>query len=215
MANTLAPLSEVAICNMGADILEDVAITSLDDNTQFARLCAREFGYLRNELLRAHPWSFNKAMKLLAPDTEAPPFRWKYAYTLPTDCLRVYPIREFNNGRKIPYEMFGRKIYTNYKDALPVIYGRKVTNAVAFDPLFARALGCRLGVLGAQRITGKTNYLDKAREMFAEAMQTAIHVNSLENGSDDYIDNGYEGFGLDVLNVRGIGFADGSSSSQN
>lgn len=213
MANTSAPLSEVAIANMGADILEDVAIASLDDGSTYARLVAREFGYMRNELLRAHPWSFNKTMTILAPDADPPAFRWDYAYTLPTDCLRLYPIREYNNGRKTPYELFGRKIYTNVPDELPIIYGRKVTNPAEFDPLFARALGCRFGVLGAQRITGKTNYLDKARDLFAEAMQTAIHVNALEKGIDDYVDMGYDGVGLDVLNVRGIGFANDSSSA--
>lgn len=206
MANTSAPLSEVAIANMGGSVLDEVPLVSLDDPTSYARLCAREFGYARDELLRSHPWSFNKTMAVLAPDEDAPAFRWDYSYTLPTDCIRLYTLREYQNGAKIPYEVMGRKIYSNVNDTLPIIYGKRITNASLFDPLFARALGCRLGLLAAQRVTGKAAYIDKAREMFAEAMQTAIHVNSLEMGSDHYVDSGWDGQGYDVLGVRGVGF---------
>lgn len=206
MANTSAPLSETSIANFGAAILDEQALNSLDDSTTYGRLCAREFGYARDELLRSHPWSFNKKMVLLAPDVDAPPFRWDYAYTLPTDCIRMYPLREYTNGPKIPFEKFQRKIYTDKSVSLPLVYGARITNAAEFDPLFARALGSFLGLLGAQRVTGKANYVDKARQMFADALQSAIHVNSLEMGGDEYVDYGDEGSTFDVLDVRGVGF---------
>jgi hypothetical protein len=207
MADTSGILSETAVANMGAAILDEPDMASLDDTTAFARLCARQFGFARDQLLRAHPWSFNKAMAALAADAAAPTFRWDYAYTLPTDCLRLYTIREYNNGAKTPYELYGRKIYTDEAAPLNIIYGQRITNAALFDPLFAQALGARLAILGAQRITGKTNYIDKAREEFAAAMQTAVHVNALEKGSDDYVDSdGWDGAGYDVLGVRGVGF---------
>ncbi len=206
MANTTAALSETAVANMGAAILDEPSLTSLDDPTAYGRLVAREFGYTRDEILRLHPWSFNKRMASLPKDETAPAFRWDYSYQLPTDCLRLYTIREYQNGAKTPYELFGRLIYTDESAPLNIVYGARVTNMTLFDPLVARALGCRLALIAAQRITGKTNYIEKAREFFTEAIRTAIHVNSLEMGSDHYIDSGYDGAGYDVLGVRGVGF---------
>ncbi len=204
MANTSAPLSETAIANMGAAILDEPSLTSLDDPTTYGRLVAREFGYTRDEMLRSFPWSFNKKMASLPADPVAPAFRWNKAYTLPADCLRVHTIREYQNGGKTPYEIFGRQIYTDESAPLNIVYGCRLTNASLFDPLFARALGCRLGLLAAQRITGKANYLDKARMFYQEAMHSAIHVSSLEMGSDHYTDSGWDGQGYDVLAARGI-----------
>lgn len=202
--STTAPLSETAIANMGAMLLDDQPMLALTDGTSaFARFCQREFGYVRDEMLRAHPWSFNKIMAALTTDTEPPAFRWKYAYTLPSDCLRIHTIRDKVNGPKTAYEKFGRKIYTDVPTVLYIVYGARVTNASEFDPLFGRALGYRLGLMGAQLVTGKTTYVDRAKAMYTDAMGTAIHVDSLEQGDNTYVDNGFNGAMPDSLSVRG------------
>jgi len=52
MANTTAPLSEVAIASMAAGILDDYTIADLDENRPITRFMAREFGYVRDEVLQ-------------------------------------------------------------------------------------------------------------------------------------------------------------------
>lgn len=208
MANTSQPLSETAIANMGGSILEERELTSLDDGSSFGRFVAREFGYVRDETLKAHPWHFNKALAVLAPNAAAPAFQWKYAYTLPADYIRLEPIRTvYPNGPKVPYQLMSRKVYTNTGPALKIIYGQKLTNAAEFDPLFARVLGCRLAQLACIRITGKANYYDKASQQLADAVFAAVHNNAMEKGSDDYTDLGYAGANAapfyDVISARG------------
>ena len=208
MANTSQPLSETAIANMGGTILEERELLSLDDGTTYARLAAREFGSVRDETFKSYPWHFNKTLAVLAPNASPPKFQWKYAYAVPTDCLRLEPLRTiYPNGPKIPFQLMSRTIYTNRGPALNVIYGRRITNAAEFDPLFARVLGCRLAQLACIRITGKANYYDKATQQLELAVQASIHADALERGSDDYTDLGYAGGNaapfFDVLSARG------------
>ena len=205
---TTAALSETAIVNMGGLLLEDQALTSLNDGTSpYARFCQREFGYVRDEMLRKHPWHFNRKMAILAPDETPPAFRWKYSYTLPDDYLRLHTIRTYQNGSKTEYEVFaGRKVYTNIPSSLPIVYGARITNAAEFDPLFARALGYRLGLMAAQLVTGKAGYVDKANGFYSEAMYDAVHTNALEMGSDHYVDHGYGGAPTSTLDARGASY---------
>lgn len=198
MANTTAPLSEVAVANFAATILEDHTLTSLDEDTVLGRFMAREFGYVRDELLRSHPWAFAKTRKILAPLSEAPAFGYKYKYALPTDCLRFLALRGCGerNGGTIPHEIEGREILTNEGPELRVIYIKRVSNASLFDPLFARALGSLLAVMASQRVTGKGSYFDRAQSEFARNLANAKLVNSLEMGTPE--DQERE----DILDVR-------------
>lgn len=208
MANTSATLSEVAIANMAADLLAEPAITSLDDNTTFSNFVARQFGYVRDQLLRGHPWHFNRGLAALAADAAAPAFQWTYKYTLPQDFLRLYPLRTvYPNGPKIPYQIMSGAIYTDQQAPLNIMYGRRVTNAADFDPLFAALLGARLARLGAHRVPGKASYYADAANAEQLAHYEAIHNNSLEAGVDDYADLGYEGTDFDALTVRGYGLS--------
>lgn len=208
MANTSAPLSEVAIANMAADILAEPAILSLDDGGPFADFIARQFGYVRDQIMRGHPWHFNRTIVQISVDLESPAFQWKYKYTLPTDYLRLYPLRTvYPNGPKIPYQLMSGAIYTDQSAPLYIMYGKRITNAAQFDPLFAALLAARLARLGAHRIPGKASYYADAANAEQLAYYNAVHTNSLESGVDDYADNGYDGAGFDTDTVRGYGLS--------
>ncbi len=198
MANTSAPLSEVAVCNMAATTLDEFHITSLDDDTVLGRFMASQYGYARDEYLRTHPWAFAKKRAVLAPLGEKPAFGWDYQYQLPTDCLRVLPLRRggYFEGAMPKFEREGSMILTNEGPVLPIHYIRRVANAAEFEPLFARALGERLALLAAQRITGKGSYVDKALALYRAANAEAQMVNALDYGS---IEGQYR---QDVLDVR-------------
>lgn len=199
MTNINAPLSDVAVMNMAVTTLDEAALTTPNDTSNLGRFMAREYGLARNELLRRYPWTFAKKRAVLAPLSEAPAFGFDYQYEAPADCLRLLPLRCGGklNGEMIPYEYESRKILTNEGPTLYVRYIRYVTNATEFDPLFARALGQLLAMMAAQRVTGKIAYLDKARELYREALSDAFHVDALESGTpESYTDQ-------DVISVRG------------
>jgi hypothetical protein len=206
MANTSSPLSEVAIANMAATTLDDRRIASLDDDTSLARFVASEFGYVRDELLRLHPWTFAKARATLAPAGSvdydlSTLFGWSYAYRLPDDCLRLFPLRCRGawNAPLVPHEREGRFILTNEPPPLKINYIKRVTVAPFFDPLFARALGARLAVLASQRITGKASYFDKATLAYRQAIEEAYLSNGLDSGTPE------SQFRDSIHDVRGTG----------
>lgn len=185
MANTLAPLSEVAIANMAATTLDDIHLNSLDDDeTPLARFISSEFGFARDEFLRSHIWACAKTRKKLPRLTQAPDFGYDYQYRLPTDCLRVIPPRVdgAQNGALIPFAKEGNLLLTDYPAPLCLVYIKRIVNPVEFDPLCARALGQYIAVLAAQRVTGKESYYEKATRLFQNAMATATQVNALEIG---------------------------------
>lgn len=187
MANTSAPLSEVAIAAMAAGILDDFTLTSLDDNTPLARMMAREFGFVRDEISVVHPWTELKSRAVLAPVVTAPAFGWKYAYNVPSDCLRVLPLRAGGllNGRPIPYEYESRQILTDEPTQLYIHYIRRETNIALWSPLLARAFAARLAILASTRVTGKMQYYTKATEAYRSAMYEAQHVDSLSLGTPE------------------------------
>lgn len=203
MANTLAPLSEVAIANMAATTLDDIHLNDFNSEEPLARFMAAEFGHARDELLASHVWSCAKTRKKLPKKSAAPDFGYLYQYQLPTDCLRIIPPR-YNgdpNGKPIKYAREGRTILTDYPAPLPLVYIKRIVNATEYDPLFARALGQYLAVLAAQRITGKESYFDKASRLFQNALANAQQVNALEIG-DAGNNSNYSNDTVGVMSAR-------------
>ena len=185
MATTTAPLSEVAIANMAATTLDDTHLNSLEEDSNLGRFMSSQFGLVRDELLASHVWACALTRKNVGKMTADPDFGYDYQYQLPSDCLRIIPPRVDGDpdAPLIPFRREGRRILTNYKAPLPLNFVRRLTNPVDMDPLFARALGQYLGLLAAQRITGKESYFEKASRLFNQAITLAQQVNALEIGT--------------------------------
>jgi hypothetical protein len=198
MARTDQPISETAVANMAATTLEDSHITSLDEDSVLGRFMASQFGYVRDELLRLHPWSFAKKRIVLSPLEAAPAFGWTYQYQLPSDCLRALPLRQggYLNGKPVKFEREGSLILTNDGPVLPLQYIRRVTTASEFEPLFARVFGERLAVMASQRITGKASYTEKAMSLYQRALADAFLTNALDGGTPEDQDRS------NILDVR-------------
>lgn len=201
MSTTTAPYSEAMIASLASSILDDQPVTSLSDDTTVARFMARWFGPARDALLQKYPWHFAKERRLLAADATKPAFGWDYAYTIPTDWVRVLPLTEGGEwgGREIPHAVESGKILTDAKPPLKVQGIKRVTNAAKFPPLFVAALSSRLALLGALNITGKSSYVDKARGFYQEAIEDFKLVDTLESGTPEPQDR------HDIIDVRGVG----------
>lgn len=202
MANTSAPLSEVAVASMAAGILDDYHISDLDEDRPITRFMAREFGVVRDEVLQLYPWHPAMARASLSPSTETPAFGWSRNYPLPSDCLRVMPLRVNGeiNGADLPHEVEGGSILCNELAPLRVRYIKRLTNIALWRPLMARVLAARLAMYAASRVTGKLQYVEKARGEYQSAMYEATHADSLERGTVETYGDDYS----NVLSVRGI-----------
>jgi hypothetical protein len=210
VTDTARPLSETAIANMAAGILDEYTLLSLDDDTPVGRMMAREFGYVRDELLAAYPWAFALSRTLLAVDPVAPAFEWAYRFRLPTDCLRILPLTVNGalGGSPVDFEREGPYLLTNSggTSGLRIRYIKREVDPQMFDVLFARAFAARLAMLAATRITGKAQYYTKAQGEFEQAMWEARKADSLTRGSHEFVLSPWatETPGS-TISVRGVG----------
>lgn len=187
---------------MAGNLLDEFTLASLDEDTPIARYMAREFGYVRDEVLQLYPWHPAVKRASLTPLSAAPAFGWKTAYQLPFDCVRLHELRQdgYLNGRLIPFEVESDQILTDATGALPIRYTWRLTNIAKWRPLMARVLASRLAMYASTRVTGKSSYYQKCEAEFIRTMQEATHADSLERGTPE----NYLHENEDVFSVRGI-----------
>ncbi len=159
--------SVIDICNMALDLAEGETINALPpiEDTPNSRLCNRHYTQCRDELQREYRWNFNKTSVSLALLTTLPTGNWTYAYQLPTNFMKFYQFVGDDN-LEIEYDIYeGKQLLCNESTA-KIIYGRKVTEPVAFDSVFIKSLTYRL----ASRIAPKlTNSRTKTADLFQQA----------------------------------------------
>lgn len=187
------PYTKVSIANLTATTLDERAITSFDDECGLAIFMKANFDQCRDEILRAHPWAFAKEYAQLPVTGNTPLFRWEYEYDLPADCVRVLPITADGdwNGEPIAFERKGRKILTNESAPINLVYIKRELDFNVWDPDARRVLAEYMAVLAAQRVTGKSSYLEKAMAFYTAALQTARLNDALDSGTpeDQYREN--------------------------
>lgn len=203
MANTTAPLSEVGVASMAADLLDEFNFASFDEDAPLTRFFAREFGYVRDEVLQLYPWHPAKKRALLEPLADAPAFGWATAYNLPADAIRVLPLRAdgYLNGNRVAFEIEDGKLLCDYTKALPIHYIYRLTNMAKWRPLMARVLASRLAMYASTRVTGKAEYFNKAQAEYNRVLFEATHADSLERGTPENYLGDDDG---NVFSARGI-----------
>ena len=97
--------STVDICNGALNQLGATTILSLTEDSKNARLCNSRYTQVRDAVFRSHPWNCLQKRQELAADTTAPAWGFKFAYTLPADCLRLLRILDYDSN----YKVEGRK----------------------------------------------------------------------------------------------------------
>ena len=142
-------ISDVGICNLALARVGAEKITDLSEGSPAALDCARLYEPLRDALLAAHPWRFAEAHQALALMADAAPAGWTYAYALPADCLAARAVVDGQTGiterpsPPVPFAVSGATVLTDQVGAV-LIYTRRATDPVRFDPLFTDALATKL-----------------------------------------------------------------------
>lgn len=173
--------SEVGICNRALQKLGAERITSLTDDSRNARSCNASYETLRDAELRAHPWSFAIKRDVLAPDTDAPAFDYTYAFSLPSDALRILP----PNDSYLDWKIEGRKILTNAGSTLNLVYIARITDPNTMDITFQEALASRMAMELCEEITQSNEKIKNAANDYTRALREARRTNAIESISAD------------------------------
>lgn len=174
-------VSDVAICNLALQKLGASRITSLTEDSRNARSCNACYEFIRDAEMRRYPWNFSKTRTTLAPDATEPDFDYGYAFTLPSDCLRLLP----PSRNALDWQVEGGKILTNDGDTLEIIYLKRVTDPTLFDAAFVECFAAKLAWHICEEITQsnqkKADILSEYKMLVAEARR----ANAFERTSDE------------------------------
>ena len=172
--------SAVDICNMALNLLGDEAtVVSVfpPEGSMQARMVATAYPFALNSLLESFDWTFARRSVVCSPLETATTDGWRYAFILPSDCLRVRSLRM--KERDEPYAPVGHvygywdgdsndieytlgvvdKQRVVFTDAYaPVVrYTSKNTEPDLFSPSFATALAYKVALLVAGKMIGDEN----------------------------------------------------------
>jgi hypothetical protein len=167
--------SQVDIANRALTKLGESRITSLEDNTNNARVINSMFTIVRDAELRA------------------------YQYQLPSDCLRLIGLDAYvalGMGDYITrtdslYALEGNKVLTDLNAPLNIRYVKIEEDTNQYTSDFAEAFACRLAAECAETLTNSTSKRQLAWQEYKEAISLALKSNSLELPSQSRYDDSW------------------------
>jgi len=195
MATSVVKIVNNALVRIGAS-----SITALTENSEPARAANVIYDQIRDATLRDHVWNFATRRIQLAQDVAAPAFGYVYAYTLPTDCLRVLQMEL----KDMVYKIEGRKLLTDEGTA-KIMYISRVTDPNEFDPMFIEALSARLAAELSVTLTDSNSLYQNMMEVYRLKITDARSIDGQESGepnivADTWLDSriNYAGSALSV-----------------
>ena len=189
--------SDIDICNLALIKLGAQPIPSLTSNDPKAAVLNRTYALYRDELQRVWRWNFTRVQAELPVLTQAPQFGYYYAYTMPSDLIRIEQVDislgnsinigepgaslgDLNTDRNQDYRIYGRQILTNIPAPLRIEYAARVTDPTLFDAAFVNALACYLAYNLCEQLTGSSAKKDAAEKMYLMAIRSARWTNAIE-----------------------------------
>lgn len=113
-------MDAVSICNMALGQLGAKRIPSLDSDMAEAKQCKQYYDVCRQDLLREIEWKFAKRIAPLTLTVEKVQ-GWKFAYSMPSDCLFIRYI----------YSENGRELFKNQLEYFEVVSISESTTVIA------------------------------------------------------------------------------------
>ena len=172
--------SIVGICNGALNQLGATTILSLTEDSKNARLCNSRFTQVRDALFRTHPWNCLQKRIQIAADSTAPAWGFKFAYTLPADCLRLLKILDYDSN----YKVEGRKVLSN-TETMKILYVSRVIDPNEYDELLRETLSASLSADIAFAVTSNNTTSQNMYQLYQEKLRDARFVDSTEGQNVD------------------------------
>ena len=172
--------STVDICNGALNQLGATTILSLTEDSKNARICNQRYTQVRDGVFRSHPWNCLQKRVELAADSTAPAWGFKVSFTLPSDCLRLLRILDYESN----YKVEGRKILSN-TSSMKILYVARITDPNQYDELLRETLSASLGADIAFAITSNNQTAQNMYTLFQDKLRDARFVDSTEGQNID------------------------------
>ena len=169
--------ADIAICAASLQLIGAEEIGSFDDETREARTCASIYPTLKQNVLQKHNWRFAIRQEQLNRLVSTPLFGFGYAYSLPSDFLRLVG----KDNPTIKHQIFENKVYTD----LTTLYAniQYDVDAQYFPAYFKHLLHLELAGLLAAALLEDENKADKFGGFAQRQMIIAKNIDSQNNSS--------------------------------
>ena len=175
--------TDISICAAALQIIGAEEITSFLDETREARTCALLYPTIKQDLLQSGNWRFSIRQEELSRLVATPLFGFSYAYSLPSDFLRLI-------GKQNPtsrHQIFENKLFT---DLTPVYASLQYdVDEQYFPSYFTLALQLKLAALLAAALLEDENKADKMESLARTQLIKAKNIDS-QNNTASTIPNG-------------------------
>jgi hypothetical protein len=178
--------SRTDIANDALILVGGGVITSLTEDSDEARYCAKLLDPVIDEVSCMHDWLCNEHRKVVAADADYDytdfDYAKQYKYALPANpyCLLV---RKFNTGL-MPYDIQGRWIFSD-EAVCELVYTKRITDTNEFTPLFVEAIYTQLAV----KLTFPLKQSKSLREELIQYLEMVILPRAKgREASQNYID---------------------------
>ncbi len=177
--------SEVDIINSSLNMVGASNIISRGEDSKSARITNQRYDYVRDSVLRAHPWNCAVTRRILTSDTDTPAFQYENQFTLPTDpyCLRVLGLDYLD----IDFQVEGRKIVSD-EDTINLRYIARVTDPNEYDQLLIEAIAARLAADTSFALVQSTSLTNSMFALYESKLSEARFVDATE-GTPGAVDN--------------------------
>jgi len=177
--------SVVQICNIALLKFGSTTITELGPETKESRACQVFYPLMRDELIYSHPWNFAMARAdISAQVAPVPAFGFDYAYTLPTDCLRVWELIGDSE-----WAVESGQLLTNQDTEIYIRYIRRVEESGRFTPSFVSCFGTYLGAELSAKLAGdKSMRQALLQELHEIQLPAAYSLNAMEGNRPKHKD---------------------------
>ena len=172
--------SVVEICNGALNQLGASTILSLTEDSKNARLCNARYSNIRDAIFRHHPWNCLLTRAELAADTATPAWGFTSQFTLPSDCLRLIKILDYESD----YVVEGRKILS-YSSSMKILYISRVEDPNEYDQLLREVITASLAADIAYAVTSSNPVAQSMYALYQEKLKDARFVDSTEGYNTD------------------------------
>lgn len=175
-------VSAVSICSNALLRLGDKPIASFTESDVRATRCANLWPDVRDDILRAKPWTCARKRVLLAPLADSTPaFGYAYAFQKPADWLRT--IQVGYNGEVTDFADESGQILANVT-ALPLIYTWRNENPALWDAALVNVMTAAMCAQLAYPVTQSASVESNKLAILEQALRRAGALSGQDDGPD-------------------------------
>jgi len=180
-------MSEVSICNLSLSWLAGNLITSLDDETNEAKICKANYDQARDAVLEDRAWTFATTRYRWTPLTATPTFGYAYAFLIDPEVLRVLEVRDDDGKANGATYLDWRREENHIVCDVDVIYVKAIKRIVdtsRFPPAFVQCLAARIAADIAITLTESRSIQQDMWNLYMKKLDDAMATDGSQGKTD-------------------------------